>query len=134
MTGFYMKCNTGLNWVNLVCYRARFYWYSDTAWKSDQIRSSFWSAFSCIRSEYRKIRTRKNSVFGNFFHAVWAWYVTCKRDFTLLPIFFGWVMLKLNIFFAWDLREFSTIFLLVPNHFIFAKTFLRRSNVGSLSE
>ena len=26
----------------------------------------FWSVFSCIRTEYRKIRTRKNSVFGHF--------------------------------------------------------------------
>ena len=25
-----------------------------------------WSVFSCIKSEYRKIRTRKNSVFGHF--------------------------------------------------------------------
>ena len=40
--------------------------------KSVQIRSFFWSVFSCIRtkhgdqSEYRKIRTRKNSKFGHF--------------------------------------------------------------------
>ena len=46
--------------------------------KSVQIRSYFWSVFSCIRteygdllnlriqSEYRKIRTRNNSVFGRF--------------------------------------------------------------------
>ena len=43
--------------------------------KSAQIRSYFWSVFSCIRteyrdlhiqSEYRKIRTRNNSVFGHF--------------------------------------------------------------------
>ena len=35
--------------------------------KSVQIRSSFWSVFSCIRiqSEYRKIRSRNNSVFGH---------------------------------------------------------------------
>ena len=26
----------------------------------------FWSVFSCIRTEYRKIRTRNNSVFGHF--------------------------------------------------------------------
>ena len=31
-----------------------------------QIRSYFWSVFSCIQSEYRKIRTRNNSVFGHF--------------------------------------------------------------------
>ena len=34
--------------------------------KSVQIRSFFWSVFSCIRIEYRKIRTRKYSVFGHF--------------------------------------------------------------------
>ena len=34
--------------------------------KSVRIRSFFWSVFSCIQSEYRKIRTRKNSVFGHF--------------------------------------------------------------------
>ena len=34
--------------------------------KSVQIRSFFWSIFSCIRTEYMKIRTRKNSVFGYF--------------------------------------------------------------------
>ena len=31
-----------------------------------QIRSYFWSVFSCIRTEYGKIRTRNNSVFGDF--------------------------------------------------------------------
>ena len=34
--------------------------------KSVQIRSFFWSVFFRIRTEYGKIRTRKNSVFGNF--------------------------------------------------------------------
>ena len=34
--------------------------------KTVQIRSFFWSVFSCIRIKYRKIRTRKNSVFGHF--------------------------------------------------------------------
>ena len=29
-----------------------------------QIRSYLWSVFSCIQSEYRKIRTRNKSVFG----------------------------------------------------------------------
>ena len=32
--------------------------------KSVQIRSCFWSVFYCIKSAYRKIRTRNNSVFG----------------------------------------------------------------------
>ena len=34
--------------------------------KSVQIRSYLWSVFSFIRTEYRKIRTRNNSVFGHF--------------------------------------------------------------------
>ena len=34
--------------------------------KSVQMRSFFWSVFPCIRTGYRKIRTRKNSVFGYF--------------------------------------------------------------------
>ena len=34
--------------------------------KSVQIRSYFWSVFSNIQSEYRKIRSRSNSVFGHF--------------------------------------------------------------------
>ena len=34
--------------------------------KSVQVRSYFWSVFSCIRTKYRKIRTRKNSVFAQF--------------------------------------------------------------------
>ena len=51
--------------------------------KSVQIRRFFWSVFSCVRtelliygvnlriqSEYRKIRTRKTSVFGHFSRSV----------------------------------------------------------------
>ena len=34
--------------------------------KSVQIQSFFWSVFFCIRTEYRKIWTRKNSAFGHF--------------------------------------------------------------------
>ena len=39
--------------------------------KSVQIRSYFWSIFSCIRTEYRKIRTRNNSAFGHFSRIGW---------------------------------------------------------------
>ena len=31
-----------------------------------QVRSFFWSIFSCIWTKYRKIRTRKYSIFGHF--------------------------------------------------------------------
>ena len=34
--------------------------------KSVRIRSFLWSIFSCNRTKNRKIRTRKNSVFGHF--------------------------------------------------------------------
>ena len=34
--------------------------------ESVQIQSYFWSVFSCILTEYRKIRSRNNSVFGYF--------------------------------------------------------------------
>ena len=45
--------------------------YLDTAWKVSNTEF-FWSVFSCVRTEYRKIQTRKNSLFGHF-HVVWAW-------------------------------------------------------------
>ena len=38
--------------------------------KSVQIQSYFWSVFSCTWIEYRKIRTRNNSVFGHFSRSV----------------------------------------------------------------
>ena len=38
--------------------------------KSVQIRSFIWSVFSCIRTKYNKIRTRKISVFGQFSRTV----------------------------------------------------------------
>ena len=38
--------------------------------KSVQIRSYFWSVFSCIRTEYRKTRTRNNFVFRHFLCSV----------------------------------------------------------------
>ena len=39
--------------------------------KSVQIRSYFWSVFSCIWTEYRKIRTRNNFVFGHISRSAW---------------------------------------------------------------
>ena len=38
--------------------------------ESVQIGRYFWSLFSCIQSEYKKIRTRNNSVFGHFSRSV----------------------------------------------------------------
>ena len=40
--------------------------YNYTLRKSVQIRSFFWSVFSCIQSKYKKIRSKKISVFGHF--------------------------------------------------------------------
>ena len=42
------------------------FWEKRHCVKSIQILSFFWSVLSCIRTEYRKIRTRKYSVFGHF--------------------------------------------------------------------
>ena len=39
--------------------------------RSVQIRSFVWPIFSCIQSKCRKIRTRKNSVFGHFSRSEW---------------------------------------------------------------
>ena len=52
--------------------------------KSFQIRSFFWSVFSCIQSEYRKIRTWKKSVFGHFLRCVAKWWIF--RNLTLWSI------------------------------------------------
>ena len=38
--------------------------------KSVQMQRFFWSVFSCIRTEYRKIRTRKTSVFQHFSRSI----------------------------------------------------------------
>ena len=38
----------------------------NTLCESVQIRSNFWSVFSCIWTEYRKIPTTNKSVFGHF--------------------------------------------------------------------
>ena len=43
-----------------------FYRYVTHCVKSVQIRSFFWSVFSYIWTEYRKIQIRKNSLFGHF--------------------------------------------------------------------
>ena len=67
--------------------------------KSVEIRSFFWPVFSCIQSEYRKIRTRKSPYLGTF-HAV---ILDALRD--LVPFVqlknvknaYGGVMLKVSL-------------------------------------
>ena len=48
---------------------------ADHCMKSVRIRSCFWSVFSYIRTEYRKIRTKNNSVFGHFSCSVLETYL-----------------------------------------------------------
>ena len=72
LTTFLQRCLTSLK---------KYFWWCYTmmlnlllhffhCMKSVQIRSYFWSVFSCIQSEYRKIRIRYNSVFGHFSRSV----------------------------------------------------------------
>ena len=46
-----------------------------TAWKVPNYGVFFWSVFSCIRTEYRKIRTRKNSVLGGKLFTQWRFHL-----------------------------------------------------------
>ena len=61
---------------NLICHLKNFLRYLSHAFppyhcvKCVHIRSYFWSLFSCIRTEYRKIRTRNNSLFGHILRSV----------------------------------------------------------------
>ena len=47
--------------------------------KSVQIRNIVWSVFSRIRTEYRKIRTRKNSVFRHFSRSLGVCYLCLTK-------------------------------------------------------
>ena len=53
---------------------------------SVQIRIFFWSIFSHIRTEYGKIRTRKNSVLGHFSHRSFLEESAALRYIALLAI------------------------------------------------
>ena len=55
--------------------------------KSVQVGSFFWSAFSCIRTEYRKIWIRKNSLFGHFSRNVYADFSNNFSNFPKASIF-----------------------------------------------
>ena len=52
-----------------------------------QIRSFFLSVFPCIQSQYRKIQTRNNSVFGHFSRNVFY------RHLNIILIYFYWLLL-----------------------------------------
>ena len=63
------RCKKGVKYLNGQCFEIYISdFISATSFKITvfQIQSYFWSVFSCITTEYRKIRTRKNSVFGHF--------------------------------------------------------------------
>ena len=56
----------------------------------------FWSVFSCDWTECRKIRTRKNSVFGNFSHSVGSehfsrWMKKLPKSYIIFYQSFIWV-------------------------------------------
>ena len=61
--------------------------------KSVKIRSLFWSVFSCVWAEYRKIRTRKNCVFG---------LVSCR---TRVKLYCGKMKNTISNFSIWRLRR-----------------------------
>ena len=77
--------------------------------KSVQIPSNFWSVFSYIQSEYRKIRTRNNSVFGHFTQ----WWTNLNPFMLnvpiLYPLFFSEKRMK-----QWNV-SFAPINSFVPN-------------------
>ena len=56
--------------IKLLYYKSSFYLRYQHCRKSVQMRSHFWFVFSFIRTEYRKIRTRNNTVFGHFSRSV----------------------------------------------------------------
>ena len=61
--------------------------------ESVQLQSFFWFAFSGIRSEYGKIRTRKNSIVGHFSHSAnEAWYNHAGSRNYKSPTFKAWLI------------------------------------------
>ena len=54
--------------------------------KSAQVRNYFWSVFSYIRTEYRKIRTRNNFVFRQFSRSV-IFYSNNSKENNLTALF-----------------------------------------------
>ena len=65
--------------------------------KSVQIRSLFWSVFSPIRTEYGKIRTRKNSVVGDLSHSE---YLSWSSQWNYMLNGFGFSFIE-NLEFSW---------------------------------
>ena len=78
--------------------------------KSVQIRSFFWSVFSCIRTEYRKIKTRKNSMFGRFSCSVLCYFSENLRPFPLMHCIRLLIMTSVTFLhsFSQNSRYFAT--------------------------
>ena len=95
------------------------HFFTDHCVKSVQIRSFFWSVFSSIQSEYRKIRTRNNSIFGHFTQLMSQWIVQGNT----LSFIFIWNInlsrsnperrekIKLNFYFRTSLRCLIKVFI-----------------------
>ena len=65
-----------------------------TAWKVYKYEF-FWSLFLCIRTKYRKIRTRKNSVFGHFSRSVKTREPRfCRRSAFAWKYYMNYVLLR----------------------------------------
>ena len=64
--------------------------------KNGQMRSIFWSIFSCIQSKYGKIRTRENTLFRQFSRSGWnsnLFACNVKHDIIYKEI---WNRLRIN--------------------------------------
>ena len=52
--------------------------------KSIQIRSFFWSLFSCIRTEYGDLRSKNSLIYFNY--VIWNWLpIEIRGDYSILP-------------------------------------------------
>ena len=89
--------------------------YKDHCVKSVQIMNFLWSVFSCISIKYRKIRTRKNSIFWHFSRSGYIYirlliYWNQNNFIFLFFMFFGKSFLKIWLVFLMEvssiLREF----------------------------
>ena len=74
-----------MKWVNEISHYSENVACDFYCVKTVQIRSYFGSVFSCIPTEYRKIRTRNNSVYLDTFHAVVTaiWYFLISFEIVL---------------------------------------------------
>ena len=99
-------CNAAETFLMICISKIMFQHSFSPCMKSVQMRSYFWSVFSCIQPKYRKIRTRKNYVFGHFslrvcftffsdqsdnevlskYFKKWCWWCWCEEIYRYLRI------------------------------------------------